>query len=109
VRLLAVEARRVHAFVRGASGEILPAQAAEAGEGVCTCPDLKETGGCKHIAALAADALDPVAARALTGRFARLAEISSFESDEGPRALLVRFALASGRPRGARGRRLARE
>jgi hypothetical protein len=89
-RLLAVDARRVHAFGCGGSGHI---DGAQADEGVCTRPDVKETGGRKHIGALASQpTASTPARRALNGRLSRLGEILSFESAEGLRALPLRSA-----------------
>ncbi len=95
VRILAVENRRLAAFVAGEGGGVYAVEANENGEGTCTCPDFAETSACKHLGAVAmeADGLDPAAVRGPGGRLTRLREILAFETAEGLARLIERLAV----------------
>ncbi len=84
VSLIAIEDDRLIALVTGETGALYSVEVRGDGEGECTCPDFPIERTCKHIgaSALAADALNPREARALSGRLSHLRQALESEDRE---------------------------
>jgi uncharacterized Zn finger protein len=90
IELLALAGGRALAVATGETGARYAVEVAADGRGRCDCPDFPVEHVCKHIlaVALAADDLSGEAARRLSGRLHRLAELLTLE---GPEALAERL------------------